>query len=85
MMRISIPWIIEIFEALDSLNNVKAKETVFESFVHLLSAQTKIEAIFDQSIYGSHLRASRDAARQLNNEIDGFLAGEKWDENGTCQ
>lgn len=80
MIRISIPWIVEFFESLDGINKVEAKATLIESFVPLLGAQSRLEAIFDQSIYGSHLRASREAAGQLHKEVSELLDGEKWEE-----
>lgn len=81
MIRISIPWIIEVFESLDAIDRFKSKDTILDSFALLLGAQSKLEAIFDQSIYGSHLRASRDAASQLHKEITELLGvEEKWED-----
>jgi hypothetical protein len=78
MMRISIPWVVDIIEGLDGLDRVPSKSTILDSFAQLFGVQNKIDAIFDQSVYGSYLRASRDAARQLHKAIEVLLEVEDW-------
>jgi hypothetical protein len=81
MIRISIPWIIGVFESLDGIDKVKAKDTVLEALPLIFSVQNQIEMIFDQSIYGSYLRVSREAAKQLHSEVGDLLdVDKKWEE-----
>jgi hypothetical protein len=80
MIRISIPWIVDIFESLDGLDKVRPNEKLVMHLAYLFPAQSKIEAIFDQSVYGNYLRASRAAAKELHSQIEALLAEEKWEE-----
>lgn len=73
MIRISIPWLFDIIESLNSLDNLKAGESVLSNLAALFPVQSKVEAVFDQSIYGGYLRASRDAASSLYGEISDIL------------
>jgi hypothetical protein len=81
MIRISIPWLFDIIESLDSLDNVKANEDILSNLISLFPVQGKLEAIFDQSIYGGYLRASRDAAFSLHSQISEIMGDhETWTE-----
>ena len=54
MIRISIPWLFDIIESLNSLDNLKASESVLSNLAALFPVQSKVEAVFDQSIYGGY-------------------------------
>ena len=79
MMRISIPWVLDVIEGMDELNMLAAKSTVLEAFLTLFTAQSKIEAIYDQSVYGGYLRASRQAASEIHTEIEQYLSAQDWE------
>ena len=81
MMRISIPWVLEVIHGLDGLDRLVANTTALDGFLPLYMAESKIEAIYDQSVYGGYLRASRQAASDLLKEIQGQLNQPDWEKH----
>lgn len=73
MIRISLPWIIEVGKALDDLDKLQPNQTVGEALYALLGAQMRIETLFHQSVYGPNLRSSRQKGSELHSEIIGTL------------
>ena len=80
MIRINIPWVIEVIEGLSDIDQIKIDGTVWENVAPLYSVMTKVEQVFDQSIYGHYLRASREAGRKLHSTIEGITdANADWE------
>ncbi len=73
LIQISLPWIIEVGAALDAANDISAGKSLSDSLYILLGINSKIEAVFDQSIYGPNLRTSRQKATELHKEIESIL------------
>jgi hypothetical protein len=78
MMRISIPWLVEVVENVDALDSVQANRTVSQEIGPLFRARNSVHTVFDQSIYGNYLRASRDTANALYITLDNLLSGDDW-------
>lgn len=80
MIRISIPWLIQILGNIDDLDGIQTGKTVLDELAPLVRAQSAVELVFSsQSVYGPYLRASRDAAARLHAELDALKDG-NWGE-----
>lgn len=69
-----MPWIIEVGAALDNADKIISGK-LNQSFSILLEIKYKIEAVFDQSVYGLNLRASRHKAIELHRDIERIMDG----------
>ena len=80
MIRLNIPWVIEIVEGLSEIDDLKIDGNIWENVGKLYAVMTKVEQVFDQSIYGHYLRTSREAGRRLHASIERLTnADEDWD------
>jgi len=79
MMRISLPWLFGVMEDIDDIERL-VPGTVLDNLGVLLGAQARVEMVFDQSIYGQYLRASRAAGTMLHDALSKHLNVEKWEE-----
>ena len=70
MLRISLPWILEVVASIDRLQQIKAGTNKRESAYLCHGAKNDIQNIFDQSIYASYLKISRQKANALVNILD---------------
>ncbi|WP_257164628.1 hypothetical protein [Bradyrhizobium sp. SRS-191] len=68
MIRIRIPWMFDVINAINDLDNVKEGETRI-AWPTLFNAQNQIETVFFKSPYSSHLRVSRELANDLYQHI----------------
>jgi hypothetical protein len=78
MIRINAPWLLDIIEGIDTLDGLSAGQTLIDEIGRFFSAQSKLEAVFDQSFYGDHLRASRAAGKDLHNVLAAFIDRDDW-------
>lgn len=72
MIRMNLPWFLQVVDAIDALSNIKSGAPVMESLWPIFNAKGQLEALFDQSIYRPHLRISRDKANVLHQTLNGF-------------
>lgn len=79
MIRISLPWLVEVLENIEKIGQIEVGQTVTEAFGSLFLGQHYVEMVFNQSIYGDYLRASRGAAAELHEEIERHLKAEEWE------
>lgn len=75
MLRVSIPWMLNVSSAMERLDLVSAGP-LQNSWYILFNANAQLEALFDLSIYRPHLRISREKATQLRDAIQAVLAGQ---------
>ncbi len=68
MIRISLPWVIDVVASLDRLDALQAGK-VDDHFLALLAVQVQIEQLFNGSIYRHFLRASRERAQELYDAV----------------
>lgn len=68
MIRINIPWIIEVVSAVDALDGLEAEKGIGENLFPLMTAQFRLEAVYS-SVYSDFLLASRQKADELYREI----------------
>ncbi len=73
MIRISFPWMIEVVNALDNLDQLAAGQTVGAAFVWLFDAQNQLDGIYFQSIYIPFLKASAEPAHKLKLAIESVM------------
>jgi hypothetical protein len=80
MLRISIPWLIDVVQSLDLIDGLHANQPIVNNIGALFPVLGNIEAMFTQSIYGPYLRASRDAGTALHTELARLTdANKDWD------
>ena len=65
MIRISIPWVVDIFQSLDQLDFIEPNQGISHAFGSLYNAKNKIDAAFTKSIYQPFLRMSSEHAEKL--------------------
>jgi len=73
VIRINIPWIVQVSEALDRLLSVQGGQMVKDVRYPLFSAKNHVESL-SESVYNQHIRVSRQKAGQLIGAIDNLLA-----------
>lgn len=73
MQRISLTWVIETFRAIDALESVREGNSLWVSTSTLYTAKNQIDVLFQQSVYSSHLRVSREKALALADVIAGLV------------
>ena len=69
MIRISLPWVIEIVRAVDALNHVTSTCTYGEIWAAAYSVQNHLDQLFVHSLYGGSLRSSRQPADELRKTL----------------
>lgn len=72
MIRINIPWIVEVAAALDRLNEVQKGMTFSEGWLPLFNAKQQVE-LLSMSVYSQHIRVSRQKAASLVSTLERFL------------
>lgn len=70
MIQISLPYIIEFITTIEGINELKSDITIGNCLHILYETQSKIGAIFTQSVYGPNLRSSRQKANELHKAIE---------------
>ena len=73
MIRISLPWLIEAFLAIDNLDKIQVGQKLSEFRYALFKAQQQLDHVYMNSVYGAALRSSRDHAQKMRNSIDDIL------------
>ena len=74
MIQISIPWMLNVVASLNRLDNIPPNGALTDVFIDLFDAQQQLETLFNQSVYGPYLRASRERANVLHQAIERILA-----------
>jgi hypothetical protein len=69
MIRISLPWIVEVVRAVDALEKVQTGKTNGQVWTAVYSAKNQLEALFNQSFYGTSLRSCRESANALHETL----------------
>lgn len=72
MIRISIPWIVQVTQALDGLTDVTANSKISDCWFLLFNAKNNIESL-NSSVYNQHIKVSRDKAIELLGILDRLL------------
>ena len=78
MIRLNLPWLVEVVEIIDGLDALLADQPIIENLRQLISTTIVLEQLFNESIYGNYLRSSREAGRDLHDEVDRHLNDDKW-------
>lgn len=79
MDKISIPWMIDVIEAIDGLERVQPKLTIGDCFIELYSAKHTLGMLFTYSIYKTYLRISQLKANELFEAIEELIPDEDVD------
>jgi hypothetical protein len=74
MIRISIPWVVDVVSGLDDLDSVKAGVTRSAVWGQAYNAQSKLDALVSQSLYRDSLVTCRVAGERLRNEIASIIS-----------
>jgi hypothetical protein len=72
VIRINIPWLVQVSEALDGLSMVQGGQKITDVWYPLFNAKQNVESL-SASVYNQHIRVSRQKAGQLLGEIDRLL------------
>ena len=83
VIRIWIPYIYEIAEALESLEGLERDTPVINVSYKLYSAQQKIEALLNNSVYASSIRSCRIAGNSLVDALKAQTANQDLERNLT--
>jgi hypothetical protein len=78
MIRISLPWVLDVTSTIDGLDAVTVGHQLKEDFYHLFSAKSQLEALFGQSVYGAYLRVSRQKATDLHAALTTTIGDGSW-------
>lgn len=65
MIKVSIPWVVEVIAAIDALDSLNPQSTANETFLELHGARYQLEQVFNASVYSHYLRTSRHKANEL--------------------
>jgi len=83
VIKISIPWMLEVVAAIDRLDVLTPNMTRHEAFAELFGAQFQLEQLFGNSVYGPYLRISREKANAFHLVIRSVIGigdtDAKWD------
>lgn len=82
MIRISLPWILDVIGAIDRLDTVVSGKLSAHAYT-LFFADFQLENLYDQSVYKGHLRASRQKARELQEHISTLF--KKWQNDNEAE
>lgn len=74
MKRISLPWIIEAFMAIENLDKIQIGQKLKSVHYSLFNAQQQLDAVYMDSVYGASLRSSREHAQKVRNTIEDILS-----------
>lgn len=70
MIRISLPYILGLGEALEPLKQLRPKDTIDDKIVDLYRARTALDGLLDGSVFSPNLRSSRQLAESLRRTIN---------------
>ena len=74
MLKISLPWILEVMASIDKLAGVKANMNREAAQFLCRSAEIGVQITFEQSIYAPYLKISREKATNLIETLKGVSA-----------
>lgn len=74
MLKISLPWILDVVGAIDELSAIKKDEPKTSHSWRIFNAKSQIEALFSQSIYSPYLRISGERAGELYQHLNQLIA-----------
>ena len=72
MLRMSLPWILEVMASIDSLTSLRAGTRRQDVLWLCTDVQNRLQTLFDQSIYSPYLRISRQKAEALRGVLEGI-------------
>jgi len=73
VQRIRIPWMFDVFSALEALSGVVANQPIKSHWFALFNAKNQIDNVFNGSPYSRHLRVSRELGETLHETITELL------------
>lgn len=73
MIRISLPWMLDVSASLDQLDQIAECKTLEDAIFPLINAKFRLNSLFTESIYTQYLRISNDRALQIIHLIDDLL------------
>lgn len=73
LLQINIPWMIKVIESIDHLSVIQGNTKLEDCWFMLFDAKSQLEALFFESIYRTHLRASRQHADELHKAISNVI------------
>mgnify|MGYP007043344617 CR=1 FL=1 len=73
MLRISLSWLAESFAAIERLSDVSADLSGVQAWSPIHEAKTKLDALFEYSVYKPHLRISPERAQELTRTLQALL------------
>ena len=72
LLRMSLPWILEVMASIDSLTSLRAGMRKKDALWQCTDVKQRLQTLFDQSIYASYLKISRERAAALRGALDGI-------------
>ena len=80
MIRISIPWILDVAKSIDALLRINGDNTFDEIFMDVINAKNQLDRLFTQSVYAPFLRSSFANGDKLRSKLDFFANADdkKW-------
>jgi hypothetical protein len=80
VIRVSLPWMINVIKSVDQLDRITAGIPYAEAWPDAFNASRHLENLFTQSLYVPSLRASRQPATELHDTLQQILtSGSKGD------
>jgi hypothetical protein len=74
VIRLSLPWVVDVVQAVDQLSGVKAGVTVGTVWGYIYTAHNNLDALTGQSLYSSSIVAARGSAFALRERLAEILA-----------
>jgi len=74
VIRISIPWVIDVVAAVNGLDNLTVGAERAAVWGHAYSASSQLDALISQSLYSDSLVACRAAADKLRTQLGTIIA-----------
>lgn len=79
VIKISIPWMLDIVATIDGLMQLTPESKYGEAFPITLRASGALETLFGQSVYAPYLRSSREKGNALYAEVERLIEDDKHD------
>lgn len=75
MIRISLPWLIEVINSINNIKNIETGNTRGSIYGYLYIARTQVQAILQESLYSSSIFAAREVGDQFIKHLDQTMQG----------
>lgn len=72
MLRMSLPWILQVMASIDGLTSLRAGMRKQDASWLCTDVKQRLRALFEESIYAPYLKISREKAATLRDVLDGI-------------